>query len=731
MHIRRLSFVAIYSAGIFMSLFAGKPAIAKPPTTPQRPVVDTYHNVKVTDPYRWLEGDKDAEVTTWSDAQNAHARAILDRLPNVAAIRERITAILSAESASYANASFRGGKYYAIKHQPPKQQALLVVLDSLDNLASERVIVDPNEIDKKGGTTIDWYVVSPDGKLAAVSMSTGGSEAGDLHLFETATGRDLGEVVPHANSGTAGGDLAWQGDSKGFFYTRHPWPGERADKDRGFYQQVYFHKLGTDAKIDRYEMGKDLPRIAEIQLQSDDRTGRVLATVQNGDGGEFALFLRHTDGNWQQFADFPDRIVQAEFGPAEDLFLISLAGALRGKVERINIGELGKKPSHTIIPEGKDAIVPSFMGPSTVVVTPSRLYLVYQLGGPTEIRAFTHDGQPAAAPKQQPLSNIFELEPLAGDDLLFGSVSFIEPDAFFEFRASDNNTHKTALATTSPVDLSDAEVTREFATSKDGTRVPVNIICRKGTKRDGSNPALVTGYGGYGVNIAPDFKPLYRVLLDNGFVVGVANLRGGGEFGEAWHLDGNLTKKQNVFDDFYAVMSHLVGRKYTSRERLGILGGSNGGLLMGAMLTQHPDAMKAVVSLVGLYDMLRVELSPNGEFNVTEFGTVKNADHFRALAAYSPYEHVKPDVCYPAVLMLTGANDPRVEPMQSRKMIARLQAAQACDAPILLRTSGDTGHGAGTPLAEQINQAVDVYAFLFDQLGVKFAAGSGTTGAAQ
>ncbi len=222
-------------------------APAGPPPTEVRPVDNTYHGVKVTDPFRWLEDDKSAEVKAWSAAQNAHARSILDKLPNVAEIRARITEIMSAESASYSSVSFRGGKYYAIKMQPPKQQAMLVVLDSLDNAASERVVVDPNEIDAKGGTTIDWYVVSPDGKLAAVSMSTGGSEAGDVHLFETATGRDTGEVVPQANSGTAGGDLAWQGDSKGFFYTRHPWPGERPESDLGFYQQVYFHKLGTKA----------------------------------------------------------------------------------------------------------------------------------------------------------------------------------------------------------------------------------------------------------------------------------------------------------------------------------------------------------------------------------------------------------------------------------------------------------------------------------------------------
>jgi prolyl oligopeptidase len=243
---------------------------------------------------------------------------------------------------------------------------------------------------------------------------------------------------------------------------------------------------------------------------------------------------------------------------------------------------------------------------------------------------------------------------------------------------------------------------------------------RKGTKRDGSNPALVTGYGGYGTNLTPSFSAIRRVLLDQGFVCAVANLRGGGEYGEPWHRQGNLTHKQNVFDDFAAVLKLMIDRGYTNPEKLAIEGGSNGGLLMGAAFTQHPELMKTVVSHVGIYDMLRVERSANGVFNIAEFGTVENSEQFRALYAYSPYHHVKDSVRYPAVLFLTGANDPRVDPMQSRKMTARLQAATPSDVPILLRTSANSGHGAGTPLSERIEQTVDVFAFLFDQLGVSF-----------
>jgi prolyl oligopeptidase len=248
--------------------------------------------------------------------------------------------------------------------------------------------------------------------------------------------------------------------------------------------------------------------------------------------------------------------------------------------------------------------------------------------------------------------------------------------------------------------------------------VPVNIVRRKGVKLDGSNPVLLTGYGGYGISIEPGFSVLRRIWIDHGGVYAQANLRGGGEFGEQWHREGMLTSKQNVFDDFAAAMQYMIDAGYTSPEKLAIVGGSNGGLLMGAMITQHPELCRAVLSSVGIYDMLRVELTPNGEFNIPEFGTVKNLDQFRALYAYSPYHNVKDGTAYPSVLFLTGANDPRVDPMHSRKMTARLQAASSSGRPVLLRTSSKTGHGSGTPLTEQIDRSVHYHAFLLNELGL-------------
>jgi prolyl oligopeptidase len=261
---------------------------------------------------------------------------------------------------------------------------------------------------------------------------------------------------------------------------------------------------------------------------------------------------------------------------------------------------------------------------------------------------------------------------------------------------------------------------REFATSKDGTKVPLNIIRRKGTKLDGRNPTLLTGYGGFGISLTPGFRVDRRIWLEQGGVYAIANLRGGREYGEEWHLAGNLTRKQSVFDDFTACAKHLIDRRYTSADRLAIEGGSNGGLLMGAVVTQHPELFRAVVGHVGIYDMLRSEQHPNGVFVVTEYGTVKDLDQFKAIYAYSPYQHVRDGIAYPAVFLLTGENDGRVDPANTKKMAARLQAATTSKRPVLLQVTSDAGHGIGSGLSKAMERVADVYAFLFEQLGVDY-----------
>ncbi len=346
------------------------------------------------------------------------------------------------------------------------------------------------------------------------------------------------------------------------------------------------------------------------------------------------------------------------------------------------------------------------------------LYVSGINGGPSIIRIYDTNGQPLGNVPTESNSAVYAMVREGQTGLLFQAASYVTPTAWYLFDPGSKSVTPTALRVTSAVIYSDIEVTREFAVSKDGTKIPLTILRKKGMPRDGNNPALLTAYGGYGISLQPSFNPTRRPLLDRGVVYAVANLRGGGEYGEQWHLAGNLTHKQNVFDDFAACARYLIEKQYTKPARLAIMGGSNGGLLMGAAFTQHPELYSAVVSMVGIYDMLRVELSPNGAFNVTEFGTVKEADQFRALYAYSPYHHVVDGTQYPAILFTTGANDPRVDPMNSRKMTARLQASGTIK-PVLLRTSSSSGHGIGTALSEVIDQIADVDSFLFAQWGLK------------
>ena len=691
---------------------------ATPPATVRQPVTDTYHGIEVTDAYRWLEDGHADEVRSWSQKQNEHARTQLKQLPNVDAIAGRVADVLADESASYGRVIPAGKHFFVMKREPPRQQPFLIRLTSLDDPEDAQVLVDPEKIDAEGTTKIDWFVPSPDGKLIAVSLSRRGTESGDVHIFQTEDGQQVHEVIPRVNGGTAGGDLAWLDDSSGFFYTRYPRGDERPADDRDFFQQVYLHRLGEPTQKDRYELGKGLPRIAEIQLDADSRSQRVLVTVQDGDGGEFAHFLRDEDGTWRQFSDFGDRIVQAVFGPADDLYLVSRQDAPRGKILRMSTSQLDPDKAETIIPEGDDTIVSSFWGSQSVLFTGERLFVTYQLGGPSELRVFTADGKPSTAPEQTPISSVGGLCATDSGEVIFHTESFTEPGKYVRFHIADESTKPTKLINGSPVDLSDVEVVREMATSKDGTKVPLNMLLPKGATAGGNHPCVVTGYGGYGINIEPRFRPMDKVMLENGVIFVIANLRGGGEFGEAWHRGGNLTNKQNVFDDFAAVLQRLIERGYTSSEKLAIIGGSNGGLLMGATFTQHPNLMRAVVTKVGIYDMLRVALSPNGAFNIPEFDTVKDRQQFAALHAYSPYHAVKDGTNYPAILLTTGENDPRVDPMQSRKMTARLQHATASDAPVLLRTNAKGGHGADASLNERIAEDVDVLAFLFWQLGV-------------
>jgi prolyl oligopeptidase len=682
-----------------------------PLVAPVRVVKDTLHGVTIEDPYRWLEEDS-AEQKAWTAAQNAKTRKLLDGLPEVDTLRAEVTAILKAPITYYGGFQRAGGKLFGFRKQPTKEQSELIVMDDPAKADQAKLVLDPTA----GGSAvraIDWFEPSPDGTKLAVSLSEKGSEAGDVHLIDL-DGKELEAVIPRVQRGTGGGSVAWTPDGKGLYYTRYPAPGEKPETEQDFWMQVYFHQLGTPVGSDRYELGKDFPKIAEVQLESDAK-GRVLAKIQNGDGGEFRHYLRDAKGAWTQLGDWKDGVLYVTFGTTDDLWMISTAGAPHGKVLKLAANAKSIADAKVVVPEGKDTIVTEFADDRGLVDGGDRIYVSYQVGGPEEMRTFTRAGKAAKAPQLPPVSSSTKPTAWKGG-VLVGATSYTTAFAWYAFDGKTNKTAKIdALSPKPPVDLSSLEVTRETATSKDGTKVPFTVLWPKAAPRDGSVPCLATGYGGYGISQTPGYVLSLAPLLTRGVCIVETNLRGGGEYGEAWHAAGAKTNKQNVFDDFAAVLKALADMKYTSPQKLVILGGSNGGLLMGATITQHPEMMKAVVALVGIHDMVRAERSANGEYNVTEFGTVKDKAQFEALYAYSPYHHVKRQK-YPAILMTAGDNDPRVPPWHSRKFTAALQAAQTGDAPVLLRTSATAGHGIGTAMSERINDGAQMLAFILWQV---------------
>jgi prolyl oligopeptidase len=679
-----------------------------PPVRAARiPVTDTYHGVDVTENYRWLEDATAEETIAWTKAQQQRTRAYFDGIGWRDALRGRVEQLLKAERTTYKRLVAGGSTFFALKVQTPRQRPFLVALTDLDDPATERVVVDPEAIDPSGETTIDFFVPSPDGRKVAVSLSEHGTEDGSLYVYDTGSGKVAGEPIPHVN--LMGGSVAWRHDGSGFWYTRCADPA-------GFRQQVWFRELGgAPDQLDLADGFAD-ERIAEHELSASPDGRWVMDRVQKGDGGEWEVFLRSQDagGSWWQVAGIPDKCVQAVLGTGA-LYLLSRRDAPHGQVLRLPVtGDATVAGAREIVPASASVI-------EDLAVTRDTVWVADIDGGPQQVRAFDLSGRPLPPVEIPPLSSVSSyvarLSVLGQDRIAWSRESFTEPATWW-VAADGQAPRPTALRTTTPVDLSGYEVTREFATSRDGTRVPLNVITAPGTPRDGTAPALLTAYGGYGMSQVPRFDPELLLWLEQGGVYVVANIRGGGEFGEQWHHAGRLATKQNCFDDFIACADHLHSSRITGRDRLAIMGGSNGGLLMGAVLTQRPDIARAVVAAVPVMDSLRSETTTNGRFNTTEFGTVEDPELFTAMLAYSPYHNVVDGAAYPAVLLTAGENDTRVDAWHAKKMTARLQEATSSDRPVLLRLES-TGHLAGS-LDQSIDEATDRHAFLFDQLGLGY-----------
>ena len=689
------------------------PGLRGYPFAASRTVTQDWFGVAVSDDFTWLENAADPVVRSWLAAENAYGRRTLDAMPARAALRQRLQGLIGSTSNAYSALVERGGVVFALKAAPPQQRPVLVMLRSVDDLASERVVFDPNEAAPDGTVAIDFFRPSLDGRRVAVALS-GGEAGGTVRVIDLATGQALPDAIARVASAAAGGDVAWSAGNAGFFCTQYPAPGARPVTDGQSLAQVVFHRLGTPAAQDRLELSAGLPRLARVRLEST-RDGRsVLALVENGRGGDVALYLKSADANgegaWRRLAAETDGVRDAQFGDDDALWMRSIANAPRGKVLRLPLAE-----TKTINWDKVATIaVPLEGAVQRFAVAGGTLYLAEGQTGPSRLRTIDVRTKRGAVLALPAMSGVAALARVGRNDVVAQVASYVEPPLWT--RVSGGRVKRTPLVTTSDANFNDSDVVREFASSRDGTPVPVDILRRKGTRLDGRNPVLLTVAGALGAGTSPDFDAARRVWLDRGGVIAVATLRGAPESGEAWRADGLRTKKQNAFDDFIAVADHLVKRGYTQPALLGIRGRGDSAVVVAAALTQHPELFRAAVAASGRFDMLRLERDAAGEYDAPEYGSVKDRAQFDALFAWSPLRLVRDGAAYPAVLLLAGDRDGRVNPAQSRKMAARLQQAGPNGRVVLLRTDVLSGQPPQAALAETIDQAADEWGFLLNEV---------------
>ena len=688
------------------------PGLRGYPFAAARTQTQDYFGIAVGDDFTWLENAADPVTRSWLAAENAYSRRYLDAMPARAALRQRLQALIGSTSNAYSQLVERGGVVFALKTAPPAQRPVLVMLKSVDDVGSERVVFDPNAAAPDGSPAIAFFRPSPDGRKVAVALTSGSEDAATVRVIDVATGQALPDQVPHVVSAAAGGDVAWSVGNGGFFCTQYPAPGNRPPGDG--LAQVVFHKLGTNAALDRVELSTGLPRLARVRLESARDGRNVLALVENGRGGDVSLYLKATDANgeggWRRLASESDGVCDAQFGDDEAIWIRSVANAPRGKVLRLPLAE-----TKTIFWDKVPTIATPLEGAvQRFAVAGGTLYLAEGQTGPSRLRAIdvrTKRGTVIALPAT---SGVAALVRVGRGDVVAQVTSYVEPPLWT--RVAGGRTKRTSLVMTSDANFNDTEVAREFATSRDGTPVPVDILRRKGTRLDGHNAVLLTIAGATGPGTTPDFDATRRVWLDRGGVIAVATLRGASEGGEAWRADGLRAKKQNTVDDLIAVAQHLVKRGYTQSAMLGVRAQGDGALAAGAALAQRPELFRAVVGTGGRYDLLRLERDAAGEYDAPELGSVKDRAQFDALFSVSPLRALRDGAHYPAVLLLAGERDGRVNPAQSRKFAARLQQADPSGHAILLRTDGSSGQASLATLSETVDQSTDELGFLLHEV---------------
>lgn len=675
------------------------------PDTRKGDVVDDYHGTRVADPYRWLEDTDSEDTAQWVAAQNAVTFSVLEQLPRREQFKQRLTEIWNYER--YSVPTKRGKRYVFRKNDGLQNQSVLYVQDGLDG--TPRVLIDPNTLSDDGTVSLAGTSVSPDGQWLAYALADGGSDWRSVRVRNIDTGKDLlGSLENIKFSG-----MEWTRDSRGFFYSRYP--GKDGTFDDLANQKLYYHRIGTLQSEDVLVHERpDQPKWGFYANVTENGRYAVIGTWKGAESKNRLAVLDLKNPERPQFDGKPVPIVD-DFAARYDLvgskgdtlFVFTTADAPRGKIIAIDARRPDRANWRTVRPEDSDTIQGvGFVG--------GKLIVVAMRDAAHRMHVLNTDGSLDREIRLPGLGSISSVSGQADDpEMFFGYESYLQADTNYRV---DLRSGKVAVFQQPDIDFDTSGYTTEqvFYTSRDGTRVPMFITHRKGIKRDGTNKTLLYGYGGFNVSLTPRFSISRLAWLDAGGVLAVANLRGGGEYGEAWHKAGTRENKQNVFDDFIAAGEYLVANKWTTPSRLGIQGGSNGGLLVGAVANQRPDLFAVALPAVGVMDMLRFHKFTIGWAWVPDYGSSDDPEAFEYLYAYSPLHNIKPGTDYPATLITTADHDDRVVPGHSFKYAAALQAAHAGDDPVLIRIETRAGHGAGKPTSKRIAEAADLWAFLWE-----------------
>jgi prolyl oligopeptidase len=678
--------------------------MSSPPSSPTLGVVDTLHGERIPDPYRWLEDGDSAATQAWTAEQNQFTRNYLDRVPARSFIRTRLEQLLKIGALSAPTPA--RGRYFYQRREGTQNQPVLYVRDGAEG--SDRVLVDPNALDAAGTTALDWYFPSEDGKLLAYGLSENGSEESVLHVLDV----ESGEVKSERIGGTRAADLAWLPDDSGFYYTRYPNPGTVPEGEEQYHRTVFLHHLGDDPVGDQL-IFKPVQKEywPSVDLSSDGRW-LLIGVARTFDQTDLYLKNLQQEGPLVTVAEnlpasFEGQIVRGR------LYVRTNLDAPNYRLYRGDPEQPDRSRWEELIPTRSEAVLDGAM------VLGNALALSYLEQASSRLVMTDLDGKNWKPLELPVIGSVFgwggEWD---GEELFYGFSSYTVPPSVYrvDLKSGAQSLWRRVEADLDPASYQVSQVTYP---SRDGTAVSMFLVHRMGLSLNGDNPTYLTGYGGFNISMTPGFSRSLLLWVERGGLVAVPNLRGGGEYGESWHQAGMLARKQNSFDDFITAAEWLIAQRYTRPERLAIAGGSNGGLLMGAVLTQRPELFRAVIIQVPLLDMLRYHRFLIARLWIPEYGDPDDPEQFSWLRAYSPYHRVEPGTAYPAVLLATAESDTRVDPMHARKMTALLQASSSSGRPVLLRLEAKAGHGAGKPVSKVLEELVDTWSFVFQELGVK------------